>query len=143
MKFRLKPKEVEAIEMTAAIEISLGHDAGKACQVGDFLVRKSDGSLRVMDRASFFLAYESCDHPGPILTEEEKPKRRHRRRANGLSPEAKVMLREIVTGDVLSKVNAPSSGQTEASVVEAGLIGPGLLDSIKNAQDQEAKRYRA
>ena len=51
------------------------------------------------------------------------------------------LLREVVTGDALSKVNVPSSGRVDAHVVEAGLIGPGLLDSIKGAQEREVESH--
>ena len=92
MRFRLKSIEVEAIEMTAAVEISVGHGTPKTCQVGDFLVRNPDGSMRLVGHEAFFAAYEPCD-PSAIPA-EAKPKRRHRRRINGLGPLARVVLQD-------------------------------------------------
>lgn len=94
MKFRLKPIEVEAMEMTASVEIGVGGHGSKPCQVGDFLVRNPDGSIRLVGHDAFFTAYEPCD-PGAMPV-EDKPKRRHRRKANMLSLEEIVALRAVV-----------------------------------------------
>ena len=111
MKFRLKPIEVEAMEMTAATEITVGRSA-KTCQVGDFLVRNPDGSIHLVGHEAFYAAYESCD-PGAILMEEAKPKRRHRRKVNGLGP--RTTMRDIEEG-----MGKPPTH------VGAGLIDAGL-----------------
>lgn len=96
MKFRLKSIEVEAMEMIAAVEISVGHGTAKACQVGDFLVRNPDGSIRLVGHEAFFAAYEPCDPSA--MPVEDKPKRRHRRRVNGLGPAGEAVLRDMGIG---------------------------------------------
>ena len=94
MKYRLRPIEVEAIEMTAIIEISIEPGTTITCQVGDFLVRNPDGLLQIVPPEAFHVTYEACD-PSPIFT-EYKPKRRPRqKKVSGLGPDGNALLREM------------------------------------------------
>jgi len=69
MKYRLKPVEVEAMEMTAPVKEVVIAPGSETCQVGDFLVRDPDGSLRLMSRDAFLAAYDPCD-PGAVFTDQ-------------------------------------------------------------------------
>ena len=98
MKYRIRSIEVEAMEMTAPVEIALEHDAPATCHVGDFLVRGPGGSLRLLSPDAFHAAYEPCD-PGAVFA-ETKPKRRHRaKKVAPLGPNGDAILRELKGAD--------------------------------------------
>ncbi len=92
MKYRLRPIEVEALEMTAVVNLG---DVQNICQVGDFLVRNPDGALRVVGPEEFFATYEPCD-PGAVFL-EAKPTRRQRKKkvVAELGPNGDAILREL------------------------------------------------
>ncbi len=95
MKYRLRPIEVEAIEMTAAIEIQTGQ-VMTVCQQGDFLVRNPNGTLDLFPAEAFHVAYESCDSAA-IFT-DYKPKRPRpwkKKVRRELGPNGDAILREM------------------------------------------------